>query len=268
MRRGDPAGRPARSASEQQSRSTSSATPTGLDREILTAIIHTGKDAMNDDASAFPRPLRPPHERRVAGADRDVHPSARRPEGQRRLHRPGGWRPAPHSWGNFSPESGGAFRPVPRRRFVWCGRIAAEASLQSSTSTVQVRLVFVRVDVRRSRHRIEHRLGNMLRQGEPGAGDRQARRAGMRRTRRDPRRRCHRCAAHPRRSPLEPGRSERPWKKRERRGRHRAPGARCHAHESTPGPTTRAVRAERTIRRLSMSDTVRCRASEMRRPAA
>ena len=80
MRRGDPAGRPARSASEQQSRSTSSATPTGLDREILTAIIHTGKDAMNDDTSAFPRPLRPPHERRVAGADRDVHPSARRPE--------------------------------------------------------------------------------------------------------------------------------------------------------------------------------------------
>ena len=66
--------------------------------------------------------------------------------------------------GSRSPEESSAGSPRP---LVWCGRVAAEASLQSSTSTVQVRLVFVRVDVRRPRHRIEHRLGNMLRQGGP-----------------------------------------------------------------------------------------------------
>ena len=87
--------------------------------------------------------------------------------------------------GPRSPEESSARFPCP---LVWCGRVAAEVSLQSSTNTVQVRLVFVRVDVRRARHRIEHRLGNMLRQGESGSGDRQGRRAGARRTRWGPRR--------------------------------------------------------------------------------
>ena len=70
-------------------------------------------------------------------------------------------------------------------------------------------------------------LRNMLRQGEPGAGDRQARRAGARRTRRDSRRGA---AIVPRRTRARHrlsrgGRS--PRKKRERRGRHahRAPSA-------------------------------------------